>query len=117
MPGRRAMLDRRALRLEYFTIGLERHRGLVAIGAGVIARGVALIGFGSTPVSKSSAPSGCCGGCLGPDRRPRVAEESTAEKRALCVVATTFLLLAGYITYEAIGSLLEAEELLTFCFT
>ena len=42
-----------------------------------------------------------------------VAEESAAEKRALYIVAATFFLLAAYITYEAIGSLLNAEDPLT----
>jgi divalent metal cation (Fe/Co/Zn/Cd) transporter len=42
-----------------------------------------------------------------------VSEESAAEKRALHIVAATFFLLAAYITYEAIDSLIEREEPLT----
>jgi divalent metal cation (Fe/Co/Zn/Cd) transporter len=37
----------------------------------------------------------------------------TLEKRALYVVATTFLLLALYITWEAVNSLISREEPLT----
>jgi divalent metal cation (Fe/Co/Zn/Cd) transporter len=42
-----------------------------------------------------------------------VSEEGTAEKRALYVVATTFFLLASYITWEAVMSLISREEPLT----
>ena len=38
-----------------------------------------------------------------------VAEESAAEKRALYVVALTFFLLAVYITWEALNSLITRE--------
>jgi divalent metal cation (Fe/Co/Zn/Cd) transporter len=39
-----------------------------------------------------------------------VQEESGAERRALYVVAATFFLLAAYITYEAVNSLIGREE-------
>jgi len=42
-----------------------------------------------------------------------VAVESAAEKRALYIVAATFFLLAAYITYAAVGDLLDREEPLT----
>jgi divalent metal cation (Fe/Co/Zn/Cd) transporter len=42
-----------------------------------------------------------------------VGEESAAEKRALDVVALTFFLLAIYITWEALNSLIGREEPLT----
>jgi len=42
-----------------------------------------------------------------------VSEESAAEKRALYVVAITFFLLAIYITWEAVKSLIGREEPLT----
>jgi divalent metal cation (Fe/Co/Zn/Cd) transporter len=74
---------------------------VVAIGAGVIAGSVALIGFGvDSGVEVISAV-----GLLwrlhkaGPDAT--VAEESTAERRALYIVAATFFLLAAYILVEA----------------
>src|SRR5215217_6939521 len=44
---RRVALDRRALWLEYFTVGWNVVEAVVAIGAGVIAGSVALIGFGA----------------------------------------------------------------------
>ena len=42
-----------------------------------------------------------------------MSEESAAEKRALYVVAITFFLLAIYITWEAVKSLISREEPLT----
>jgi hypothetical protein len=43
---RRRGLYRRALRLEYFTVGWNVIEAVVAIGAGIIASSVALVGFG-----------------------------------------------------------------------
>jgi hypothetical protein len=43
---RRVALRRRALWLEYFTVGWNAVEAVVAIGAGIIAGSVALIGFG-----------------------------------------------------------------------
>ena len=42
-----------------------------------------------------------------------MSEESAAEKRTLYVVATRFFLLALYITWEAVNSLISREEPLT----
>ena len=46
-PDRRQALHRRALWLEYFTVGWNIVEGVVAIGAGIVAGSVALIGFGA----------------------------------------------------------------------
>jgi steroid 5-alpha reductase family enzyme len=43
---RRRGLHRRALWLEYFTVGWNVIEGVVAIGAGLLAGSVALVGFG-----------------------------------------------------------------------
>ena len=49
---RRITLHRRALWLEYITVGWNVVEAVVAIGAGVIAGSVALIGFGATRQSR-----------------------------------------------------------------
>jgi len=51
----RLNLIRRAFLLEWFTAGWMLIEAAVAIGAGVAARSLSLIAFGSQPVS-------CCGG-------------------------------------------------------
>lgn len=42
----RATLVRRGGYLEYFTIGYNSLEGLIAVGAGLIADSIALVGFG-----------------------------------------------------------------------
>jgi divalent metal cation (Fe/Co/Zn/Cd) transporter len=106
---RRRELHRRAVWLEYFTVGWNVLEAVVAIGAGLIAGSVALIGFGvDSGVEVISAV-----GLLwrlrkaGPDAS--VAEESAAERRALYIVAATFFLLAAYISFEAITALISQD--------
>jgi divalent metal cation (Fe/Co/Zn/Cd) transporter len=108
---RRRGLHRRALRLEYFSVGWNVLEAVVAIGAGVIAGSVALIGFGvDSGVEVISAV-----GLLwrlhkaGPDAT--VAEESAAERRAPYIVAATFFLLAAYILVEAGSALVQGSGL------
>jgi divalent metal cation (Fe/Co/Zn/Cd) transporter len=107
---RRQALHRRALWLEYFTIGWNIIEGVVAIGAGIIAGSVALIGFGVDSSIEVISALGLLWRLrkAGPDAT--VAEESAAERRALYVVAATFFLLAAYISFEAGTALLEREE-------
>jgi divalent metal cation (Fe/Co/Zn/Cd) transporter len=110
---RRQTLHRRALWLEYFTVGWNIVEGVVAIVAGVIAGSVALIGFGADSAIEVASAVGLLWRLrkAGPDAP--VSEESAAEKRALYVVAATFFLLAVYITYESVTALIRHEEPLT----
>ena len=107
---RRRGLHRRAVWLEYFTVGWNVIEGVVAIGAGIIAGSVALIGFGVDSAVEVISALGLLWRLrkAGPDAT--VQEESGAERRALYVVAATFFLLATYITFEAVNSLLGREE-------
>jgi cation diffusion facilitator family transporter len=107
---RRRALHRRALRLEYFTVGWNLIEGVVAIGAGLLAGSVALIGFGVDSSIEVISALGLLWRLrkAGPDAT--VAEERGAERRALYVVAATFFLLAAYIAYEAEMALLGREE-------
>jgi divalent metal cation (Fe/Co/Zn/Cd) transporter len=107
---RRRGLHRRALWLEYFTISWNVIEAVVAIGAGIIAGSVALVGFGVDSSIEVISAVGLLWRLrtAGPDAT--VAEESSAERRALYVVAATFFLLAAYITYEAGSALLSRED-------
>jgi len=107
---RRRLLHRRALRLEYFTIGWNVLEAIVAIGAGVVAGSVALVGFGVDSGIEVISAVGLWWRLrtAGPDAT--VAEESAAERRALYIVAATFFLLAAYIASEAGMALLGREE-------
>src|SRR4029453_4502607 len=110
---RRQVLHRRALWLEYFTVGWNVIEGVVAIGAGIIAGSVALIGFGADSAIEVISAVGLLWRLRKAGPHAAVSEESAAEKRALSIVALTFFLLAGYITWEAARSLFGHEEPLT----
>jgi divalent metal cation (Fe/Co/Zn/Cd) transporter len=112
-PARRVALHRRALRLEYFTIGWNVIEAFVAIGAGLIAGSVALIGFGVDSGIEVISAIGLLWRLRTAGPHAPVDEESAAEKRALYIVAATFFLLAAYITYEAVSALAQEEEPLT----
>jgi cation diffusion facilitator family transporter len=102
---RRRELHRRALWLEYFTVGWNLIEGVVAIGAGIIAGSVALIGFGVDSSIEVISALGLLWRLRKAGPEATVAEESGAERRALYIVAATFFLLAAYISYEAISAL------------
>src|SRR5215218_3125293 len=67
---RRVALHRRALWLEYFTVGWNVIEAVVAIGAGIIAGSVALVGFGVDSSIEVISALGCCGGYARPAPRP-----------------------------------------------
>jgi cation diffusion facilitator family transporter len=110
---RRVTLHARAVRLEYFTISWNVVEAVVAIGAGLLAGSVALVGFGVDSGIEVISAVGLLWRLRKAGPYAEVSEESAAEKRALHIVAATFFLLAAYITYEAIDSLIEREEPLT----
>ena len=107
---RRRGLHRRALRLESFTVGWNVVEAVVAIGAGVIAGSVALVGFGVDSGVEVISAVGLLWRLRKAGSTATVQEESAAERRALYVVAATFFLLAAYISFEAITALVGREE-------
>ena len=110
---RRIALHRRALWLEYSTVGWNAVEAVVAIGAGAVAGSVALIGFGADSAIEVISAVGLLWRLRKAGPHAAVNEESAAEKRALYVVAVTFFVLAGYITWEAVRSLISREPPLT----
>jgi divalent metal cation (Fe/Co/Zn/Cd) transporter len=110
---RRVPLHRRALWLEYFTVGWNVVEAVVAIGAGIVAGSVALIGFGADSAIEVISAVGLLWRLRKAGPHAAVSEESAAEKRALYVVAITFFLLAAYIAYDAISALIQREAPLT----
>ena len=110
---RRITLHRRALWLEYVTVGWNLVEAVVAIAAGVIAGSVALIGFGADSAIEVISAVGLLWRLRRAGPYATLSEEGAAEKRALYVVAITFFLLAIYITWEAMKSLISREEPLT----
>jgi divalent metal cation (Fe/Co/Zn/Cd) transporter len=102
---RRRLLHRRALRLEYFTIGWNVIEAVLAIGAGLVAGSVALVGFGVDSGIEVISAVGLLWRLRTAGPEANVAEESAAERRALYIVAATFFLLAAYLSFEALTAL------------
>jgi divalent metal cation (Fe/Co/Zn/Cd) transporter len=86
-------------RLEYFTLAWNLAEAGVAIFAGVAAASIALVGFGIDSVIE------CASGAVLLWRLQSHAGEAR-EERALKLVGGSFLLLAAYVAFEAIESLL-----------
>ena len=106
--ARREVLHRRGVRLEVFTVAWNAVEGVVAIGAGIATGSVSLIGFGADSFIEVISAVALLWRLreAGPDASAE--ERGAAEKRALYLVAT-FFLLAAYICYEAAGALLSGE--------
>jgi len=100
-------LTRRGLRLAQFTVAYNVVEGAVAITAGLLAGLVSLVGFGIDSGIESAA-SVLVGLRLAARLRHGEADE-TKERRALRAVAVTFFVLAAYVTFEGIRSLVGGE--------
>jgi cation diffusion facilitator family transporter len=105
----RTTLLRRALRLEYLTVGWNVLEGLVAIAAGLASGSVALIGFGLDSFVETI--SGVVLIWRLRIERAGADEERVeqVERRAEWLVGIAFLVLAAYVGFEALRTLLAAE--------
>lgn len=103
----RARYLRRALYLTAFTVGWNVLEGLVAIGAGVVAGSIALVGFGVD--SFIEVLSGLVMlWRLRAEASGRLPNEE-AERRAIKAIALTFFVLAAYVAVESARDLLAGE--------
>lgn len=107
---RKERLHRRALRLEYFTVGWNVIEAVVAITAGIIVGSVALIGFGADSGIEVVSAVALLWRLRKAGAHADADTEELAERRALYAVAATFFLLAAYVGFEAISALIEGEE-------
>lgn len=107
----RAALLTRGLRLEYLTVGWNVVEGLIAVGAGVAAGSIALIGFGVDSFVETIS-GGVLIWRLSAEAGGRLDEEAVerVEHRAERLVGAAFLILAAYVGFEAVRSLLTNEE-------
>src|SRR5579862_8928445 len=102
MSDERAVLAQRGRRLEYFMIGWNCLEGLVAIGAGVLAGSISLVGFGADSfieVTSGATLLWRMAGDVDPCQRER------REHIALRIVGVCFLALAAYVAQGAIRDL------------
>ena len=102
----RSELIRRGSNLEYFTIGYNSLEGLIAVVAGLIAGSIALLGFGFDSlieVTSGAVLLWRLHADVDEARRERV------EAISLRIVGICFVVLAVYISYDSIKSLLKRE--------
>jgi divalent metal cation (Fe/Co/Zn/Cd) transporter len=101
-------LQKRALRLSYFTVGYNVVEGAVSLLAGFLAGSIALVGFGLDSFVESLS-----GGVMiwRFARHQHLSPEEVArrERRAIKIVGYTFFILGAYILYEAVHKLLFRE--------
>jgi divalent metal cation (Fe/Co/Zn/Cd) transporter len=100
-------LRRRGLTLEYLTISWNVLEAIVAIGAGIAAGSIALVGFGfDSSIEVFAASIVVCQ--FRAEARGGVDE--ARERRALKLIAVTFFVLAAYVTVVAIRDLVIDEK-------
>ena len=97
------------LRLEWFTIAYNVLEGVAAIGFGLLAGSIALVGFGFDSAIEVAAAGIVVWRLRVQLRHDDPEAHEAAEMRALRLVGVTFLLLAAYVLYESVGSLIGRE--------
>ena len=103
----RSSLIKRGQRLEYFTIAYNSLEGLIALVAGLMAGSIALVGFGFDSLIEVTSGSALLW------RLQMDADESRRERvEAITqrIVGACFLLLAAYVSYDSIKSLIWREH-------
>ena len=98
-------LRRRARHLAWLTVGWNSVECVVAVGAGVAAGSIALVGFGLDSLVEVFAGSVVLWRLAGDDQE--------RERRALRLIAVSFFALAAYVVAESVRDLVvgsEAEE-------
>jgi len=97
----RADMLRRGRTLEYFTIGWNSLEAVVAISFGIVAGSVALFGFGVDSVIESSSGAIVLWRLFAGEERERL---------ALRLVGISLLILAAYVAFDAVKSLILQER-------
>lgn len=97
----------RGIHLEYLTIAWNTFEGIVAVASGAVAGSIALIGFGIDSFIETSS-----GGVLlwrfKAERSGQDAQQ--VERQALKMVGISFMLLAAYIAFDSIKTLVQRES-------
>lgn len=90
-------------RLEYFTLGWNVTEAAIAITAGVFAGSIALVGFGADSVIESLSSLVLLW------RLQSHEADERRERLALRLVGVCFLILAAYVAFDAVHSLIRRE--------
>jgi divalent metal cation (Fe/Co/Zn/Cd) transporter len=103
-----AKMIRKALILEYFTVGYNILEGIVSILIGLRAQSIALVGFGLDSFVESLS------GTIMIWRLKKCGElckeeEEKIEKRAVKLIGFTLFILAGYVLFESLKKIYFQE--------
>ena len=102
----RAQYVRRGVALEWFTIIYNSLEGLIALAAGFLSGSIALVGFGFDSAIEVTSGAALLWRLRG-DASERTRERH--EAAALRIVGVCFLVLALYVSYDALQSLVSRE--------
>jgi divalent metal cation (Fe/Co/Zn/Cd) transporter len=102
----RPQLIRRGKLLEYLTVAYNSLEGLIAIGAGLVAGSIALVGFGFDSVIEVISGLTLLWRLYADVDEHR---RELVENRALRIVGASFLLLAAYVLYDAVKAIVLRE--------
>jgi divalent metal cation (Fe/Co/Zn/Cd) transporter len=105
-PRDRALLVRKARRLEYASLAYNSLEAIASIITGVLAGSVVLIAFGVDSLIEVTSGAALLWR-LGQDRIPEVRER--AERLSLRIVGGCFIALALYVAVDALKSLMNYE--------
>ena len=101
----REHLVRRAKQLAWLGVGWHGIEAAIAVGAGLIAGSIALVGFGADSLIESFAGFIL----LWRFAASRITSED-AERRAQKLIAVSFYVIAAYVGFEAVRSLLVGDR-------
>lgn len=102
-------LHRRALNLEWFTVGWNVVEAAVAIGAGILAGSKALIGFGADSLIETLSAVVVLWRLYRSGPRAKEDEHGRTERRALLLIAATFFILGAFVAVESIRVLVNRQ--------
>ncbi len=100
---RRAVLARRIRWFVAATITYNVIEAVVAISAGTVANSAALVGFGLDSIIEVASAAAVAWQFAGPDPEAR-------ERTALRIIAWSFFALAGYVSIDAVITLVAGHE-------
>lgn len=105
--ARHAELHRRGVRLEWFTIAWNTTEAVIAVAAGLVAGSPALLAFGFDSMIENLSGIAVLRRLYRAGPNATAARRDAAERRALYLVAVSFLLLSLYVVFESTSTLLQ----------
>jgi len=101
----------RALKLEYLTVGWNLVEGIIAVAAGLIAGSVAILGFGIDSFVECASAAVMIWRLRAERASSRTPERlEELEHRARRLVAASLIVLAVYVTVDAVHTLWSADR-------